>query len=151
MTPKYYIGQKVIEKDGEKWRTVADIEYCETELVAYDDKPEYGYCYTLDNGETAFWYELTRPPAKLEFGYCAVGDTVEDCDNEWVTIEAVEKNMFAYSWFGDIKWILYEEADDKGWEIKEEKSLGYDQQEALENIYDPETITLNGKTYKLVE
>lgn len=81
---------------------------------------------------------LRRPPAKLEFGYCAVGDVVEDDDHELFTIEAVEQNIFAYRWFDRVAWVTYAQANKEGWKIKEEEKVG-------------ETITHNGKTYKLVE
>lgn len=136
-TLKYYMGQKVITTNG-KESIVMGVNW---------NTHEQKYLYAVDGYKQAVYEEdeLTRPPAKLEFGYCAVGDTVEDCNNEWITIEAVQENMFAYSWFGNVNWTTYNQAKVEGWKIKEEVGVP----ELIEGV--AETITLNGKTYKLVE
>lgn len=135
-TPKYYIGQKVIFEGK---------EYSITDFLWEEEGDKYMYSFFGDGMRYAHSEEeLTRPPAKLEFGYCAVGDVVEDDDDELVTIESVEKNMFACRWFDRIDWITYAQANKDGWKIKEEETS-----EWIEGV--EETITLNGKTYKLVE
>lgn len=158
MTPKYYIGQKVLF-DHDIY-TIVEVMYADPVRVPG---------YKIANDEYvlhAVQYELKRPPAKLEFGYCADGDIIEDSGNLTLRILDVRENIFAYSGFelgGNTKyfsgWKTYKEANAKGWKIKREESIDKmldkiledDQQEALEIIYDQETITLNGKTYKLVE
>lgn len=140
-TPKYYIGQKVMY-DGES-HTVVEIHFSDE---------TYAYEYTLFSEDkkqiiqTITWHakqeQITRPPAKLEFGYCAVGDVVVDRHRKLVILDVNRSTLIVSDdneepyHYGET--VTYEQAKDRGWGIKEQETA-------------PETITHNGLTYKLVE
>lgn len=133
MTPKYYIGQKVLWNSNPEEFTIVHFEFI-----------DYVWKYSIYNGETYKYIEeekLTRPPAKLEFGYCAIGDVVVDDegDGDYVLLDVTKNVVHISNNMGGYGVALtYQEAKEEGWKIKEEKKA-------------PETIVHNGLTYKLAE
>lgn len=123
MTPKYYIGQKVMVND--LLVTVMSFQYGIVEL-SFDSHDEYGYMYDTSNNKSYPEDELTRPPAKLEFGYCAVGDMIVNEDGESVVILDVRTCIFSRSTIYEHKnfWgnYTYEEAREYGWKIKDQEA-----------------------------
>lgn len=127
-TPKYYIGQKVLF-DNDVF-TVVEVMYA-------DPVREPGYKIANDEHVLhAVQYELKRPPAKLEFGYCAVGDKIVENNTEnYIILDVREKSLLlshkcSYVIAGE--WVTYDQAEHRGWKIKEEEApkeqlLGWDE------------------------
>jgi len=125
MTPKYYIGQKVM------WDNKIDTLSTVIKINIDDDLETY--LYVVDSYREGVGYEeftedyLQRPPAKLEYGYCAIGDIVVDKDGDEYMILDVRERLVDLSEMGrfdtsSCAW-TYKEARDYGYKIKQEENI----------------------------
>lgn len=150
-TPKYYIGQKVML--GDKELTIAYVGWYSTPGGYYYDTHEVSGHINES--------ELHRPPAKLEFGYCAVGDVVVDRGGYEREILDVRENVFIPTitvpglTYKATTAVSFYEARVNGWEIKEEDSSEEKIEEAkrllsnLQEYKDYMVGELNGVKYKI--
>lgn len=134
-TPKYYIGQKVM------WRTK---EYTIMDFVWVANQEMY--FYNVDNFTAPQLEEtdLTRPPAKLEFGYCAVGDVITDGEYQHEILD-VRETIFCISITDDYKvdeWLTYEQAENDGWEVNQSKTQEDQKLKELKQLADEQGYTL---------